>query len=87
MEAIVCRSSAQIYEDNVLELHTRLARWTRELANERCFTSGEVARKADKLARMRALVADGEAAIIEDRQLDLYKVERKGIELSSMLHP
>ena len=87
MEAIVCRSSAQIYEDNVLELHTRLAQWTRELANERCFTSGEVARKADKLARMRALVADVEAAIIEDRQLDLYKVERKGIELSSMLHP
>ena len=87
MEAIVCRSSAQIYEDNVLELHTRLARWTRELANERCFTNGEVARKADKLARMRALVADVEAAIIEDRQLDLYKVERKGIELYSMLHP
>ena len=76
MEAIVCRSSAQIYEDNVLELHTRLARWTRELANERCFTRGEVARKADKLARMRALVAEVEAAIIEDRQLDLYKVER-----------
>ena len=87
MEAIVCRSSAQIYEDNVLELHTRLARWTRELANERCFTSGEVARKADKLARMRALVAYVEAAIIEDRQLDIDKVERKGIELSSMLHP
>ena len=86
MEAIVCRSSAQIYEDNVLELHTRLARWTRELASERCFTSREVARKRDKLARMRALVADVEAAIIEDRQLDLYKVERKGIELSSMLH-
>ena len=87
MEAIVCRSSAQIYEDNVLELHTRLARWTRELANERCFTSREVARKADKLARMRALVADVEAAIIEDRQLDLYEVEMAGIRTSSMLHP
>ena len=87
MEAIVCRSSAQIYEDNVLELHTRLARWTRELANERCFTSGEVARKADKLARMRALVADVEAAIMEDRRLNIDYLERKGIRTSSMLHP
>ena len=48
---------------------------------------GSLDSSSDKLARMRALVADVEAAIIEDRQLDLYKVERKGIELSSMLHP
>ena len=87
MEVIVCRSSAQIYEDNVLELHTRLTRWTRELANERCFTGREVQRKSDKLARMRALVADVEDAIIWDRQLDLYEVEMAGIRTSSMLHP
>lgn len=87
MEAIVCRSSEQIYEDNVLELHTRLTAWTRELANERCFTSGEVARKADKLARMRALVADVEAAIMEDRRLSIDYLERNGIRTSSMLHP
>ena len=86
MEVIVCRSSEQIYEDNLCELHTRLTRWTKELANERCFSSSEVARKRDKLARMRALVADVEASIIEDRQLDLYEVEMAGIRTSSMLH-
>ena len=86
MEAIVCRSSAQIYEDNILELHTRLTAWTRELANERCFTSREVARKADKLARMRALVADVEDAILVGCRIDLYEVEMAGIRTSSMLH-
>ena len=71
MEVIVCRSSEQIYEDNVLELHTRLITWQRELANERCFTGREVQRKSDKLARMRALVADVEDAILAGRRIDL----------------
>ena len=86
MEAIVCRSSTQIYEDNVLELHTRLMAWTRELANERCFTGREVQRKSDKLVRMRALVADVEEAILDGRCIDLYRVEMEGIRTSSMLH-
>ena len=86
MEAIVCRSSAQIYEDNVLELHTRLARWTRELANERCFTGREVQRKAGKLVRMRALIANVENAILDGRYINLYMVEMEGIRTSSMLH-
>ena len=79
MEAIVCRSSEQIYEDNVLELHTRLARWTRELANERCFTPRECSRKAGRLVRMRALIAGVEDAILDGRCIDLYRVETEGI--------
>lgn len=86
MEVIVCRSSEQIYEDNVLELHTRLEKWTKELANERCFTGREVQRKSDKLVRMRALVADVEEAILDGRRIDLYEVEMAGIRTSSMLH-
>ena len=86
MEAIVCRSSEQIYEDNVLELHTRLTAWTRDLANERCFTGREVQRKSDKLARMRALIAGVEDAILDGRRIDIYKVERAGIHTASMLH-
>ena len=86
MEAIVCRSSAQIYEDNVLELHTRLTAWTRELANERCFTEREVQRKAGKLVRMRALIADVENAILDERYINLYRIEMEGIRTSSMLH-
>lgn len=74
MEAIVCRSSEQIYEDNVLELHTRLTAWTRELANERCFTPRECPRKAGKLVRMRALIAGVESGLC--RQSCLQRKER-----------
>ncbi len=87
MEAIVCRSSEQVYEDNILELHTRLTAWTRELANERCFTPRECSRKAGKLVRMRALIAGVESAILDGRYISLYRIETEGIRTSSMLHP
>ena len=87
MEAIVCRSSEQIYEDHLCELHTRLTRWTRELRNEPCFTARECERKAGKLVRMRALIAGVENAILDGRYIDLYRIETEGIRTSSMLHP
>ena len=87
MEVIVCRSSEQIYEDNLCELHTRLTRWTKELANERCFSSSEVARKRDKLTRMQTLIDSVEDAMINSRHIDINVVELRGIRTSSMLHP
>ena len=84
---IVCRSVQQQYEDDVLELHTRFVAWQRELRNERCFTSGEVSRKASKLLRMQKLIDDLEGAIVGDQRVDLYRLERKGIDTASMLHP
>ena len=86
MEAIVCRSSEQIYEDNLCELHTRLTRWTKELANEPCFISFEVARKRDKLTRMQTLIDFVEDAMLAGRYVNIYAVELRGIQTSSMLH-
>ena len=87
MEVIVCRSSKQIYEDNLCELHTRLTRWTKELVNELCFSSSEVARKRDKLTRMQTLIDSVEAAMLSSRYIDINAVELRGIRTSSMLHP
>ena len=87
MEATVGRPAEQIYEDNVLQLHTRLTARTRELANERCFTPRECSRKAGKLVRMRALIAGVESAILDGRYIDLYRIETEGIRTSSMPHP
>ena len=61
---IVCRSSEQIYEDHLCELHTRLTRWTRELRNEPCFTARECERKRDKLTRMQTLIDSVEDAML-----------------------
>ena len=84
---IVCRSVQEQYEDDVLELHTRLVAWQRELRNERCFTSSETSRKASKLLRMQTLIDEVESSIMDGRRVDLYCLERRGIDTSSMLHP
>ena len=84
---IVCRSVQQQYEDDVLRLHTLFVAWQRELLNERCFTPREVSRKASKLLRMQKLIDDLEVAILSDQRVDLYRLELKGIDTASMLHP
>ena len=87
MKVIVCRSSEQIYEDDLCALHTRLTRWTKELANARCFSPSEVARKRDKLTRMQTLIDSVEDAMFSSRQININAVELRGIRTSSMLRP
>ena len=81
---VYCRSSAQIYEDNVCELHTRLTCWQRELRNEPCFNHRERERKRECLKRLGELVQKVEYAIEHATWLDIYSTERWGIAYAAM---
>ena len=85
---ITCRSTKQIHEDNVVELHTRLTKWMRELKNERCFGYRDIEWKAAQVVRLQKLIKDTEEVITGEMPLcdfDVYLVERLGIKYSSML--
>ena len=85
MEAIVCRSSAQIYEDNVCELHTRLTKWRRELRNAVCFDYRERERKTECLKRMDDLIARVERSIEHGGTfIEICTIERLGIAYAAM---
>lgn len=84
MEAIVCRSSEQIYEDNVCELHTRLTQWLRTLRNERTFDWRDRERKTRNVEKLSALVLKVEYAIENDVHIDIRSTELLGIHLAAM---
>ena len=84
-DVIVCRSSAQIYEDNVCELHTRLTKWRRELSNEPCFDYRERDRKRECLKRMDDLIQRVERSIEHGGTfIELHTIERLGIAYAAM---
>lgn len=85
MEAIVCRSSEQIYEDNVCELHNRLTRWSKQLRNEGCYDYRDVKWKKEQLVRLQALIDKVEAAILEGSYIHVGATEALGIKYSSMI--
>lgn len=85
MVEFVCRSPIQEYEDNLVELHTRLTKWRKELVNERCFEPGEYSWKQSQLKKLDGLVVKTEAAILNGDHIDIYVTETLGIKYSSML--
>lgn len=85
---ITCRSTQQIHEDNVVELHTRLCKWMRELKNERCFDNRDVEWKAAQIVRLQKLIDNTEAVLLGDvpaSEFNVYITEHRGIKYSSML--
>ena len=85
---ITCRSTKQIHEDNVVELHTRLTKWMRQLKNERCLDYREVEWKATQVVRLQKLIDNTEAVLLGDVPASMFDVcltERLGIKYSSML--
>lgn len=85
---ITCRSTKQIHEDNVVELHTRLTKWMRELKNERCLDYREVEWKTVQVVRLQKLIDNTEAVLLGDvpaAEFDVCLTERLGIKYSSML--
>lgn len=85
---IECRSSVQIDEDNVCELHNRLTKWMRELRNERCFDYKDIEWKRAQMTRLEKLIVDTEQVINGEMPLqdfNVWIVERLGIKYSSML--
>ncbi len=85
MEAIVCRSSEQIYEDNVMELHTRLTTWERKLKTEGCYDYSEREFKYAQLEKLRGLIAKVEEAILNGHYVDIRITEMLGIKYSTLL--
>lgn len=85
---IECRSTKQIHEDNVVELHTRLCKWMKQLQNERCMDYREVEWKAVQVVRLQKLIDNTEAVLLGDvpaAMFDVCLTERLGIKYSSML--
>lgn len=85
---IECRSTKQIHEDNVVELHTRLCKWMKQLQNERCMDYREVEWKAVQVVRLQKLIDNTEAVLLGDVPASMFDVcltERLGIKYSSML--
>lgn len=85
---ITCRSTKQIHEDNVVELHTRLTKWMRELKNERCFGCRDIEWKAAQVVRLQKLIDNTEAVLLGDAPAATFDVcitEHLGIKYSSML--
>lgn len=85
---ITCRSTKQIHEDNVVELHNRLTKWMRQLQNERCMDYREVEWKAVQVVRLQKLIDNTEAVLLGEVPASMFDVcltERLGIKYSSML--
>ena len=85
---ITCRSTAQIHEDNVVELHNRLCKWMRQLKNERCLDYRDIEWKAAQVVRLQKLIDNTEAVLLGDvpaSMFDVHITERLGIKYSSML--
>ena len=89
MPAVIeCRSTVQIHEDNVVELHTRLSKWMRQLKNERCFDNRDIEWKAAQIVRLQKLIDDTEAVLLGEVPASTFNVcltERLGIKYSTML--
>ena len=85
MEAIVCRSSEQIYEDNLSELHTRLTQWKRRMENEGCFDWRQREFKSTQLYKLSALIASVENAILNDTYVNINSTELLGIKYSTLI--
>lgn len=85
---IACRSTKQIHEDNVVELHNRLCKWMRQLENERCLDYRDIEWKATQVVRLQKLIKVTEEVITGEMPLcdfNVYLVERLGIKYSTML--
>lgn len=85
---IACRSTAQIHEDNVVELHNRLCKWMRQLKNERCLDYRDIEWKTAQIVRLQKLIDNTEAVLLGDVPAAMFDVcitERLGIKYSSML--
>ncbi len=85
---IACRSTAQIHEDNVVELHNRLCKWMRQLKNERCLDYRDIEWKAAQIDNLQKLIDNTEAVLLGDVPAAMFDVrftERLGIKYSSML--
>lgn len=85
---IQCRSTQQIHEDNVVELHNRLTKWMRQLKNERCLDYRDIEWKAAQVVRLQKLIDNTEAVLLGDvpaSEFNVYITERRGIKYSSML--
>lgn len=86
MEAIQCRSPQEIYEDGLVEIHTRLVKWRKELLNAKCFDWRDREWKESQLPKLDGLIRDLDNAICnEGKVVDLWLVETLGIKYSSML--
>lgn len=85
---ITCRSTKQIHEDNVVELHNRLTKWMRRLKNERCLDYRDIEWKTAQIVRLQKLIDNTEAVLLGDVPAAMFDVcitERLGIKYSSML--
>ena len=85
---IECRSTQQIHEDNVVELHTRLCKWMRQLQNERCMDYRDIEWKAVQVVRLQKLIDNTEAVLLGDvpaSEFNVYITEHRGIKYSTML--
>lgn len=85
---IQCRSTKQIHEDNIVELHNRLTKWMRQLKNERCFDYREVEWKTVQVVRLQKLIDNTEAVLLGDvpaSSFDVHITEHLGIKYSTML--
>lgn len=85
---IACRSTKQIHEDNIVELHNRLTKWMRQLKNERCLDYRDIEWKAAQVVRLQKLIDNTEAVLLGDVPASMFDVcftERLGIKYSSML--
>lgn len=85
---IQCRSTTQIHEDNIVELHNRLTKWMRQLKNERCLDYRDIEWKAAQVVRLQKLIDNTEAVLLGDVPAAMFDVcftERQGIKYSTML--
>lgn len=85
---IECRSTQQIHEDNVVELHNRLSKWMKQLKNERCMDYREVEWKAVQVVRLQKLIDNTEAVLLGEvpaSEFNVYLTERLGIKYSTIL--
>lgn len=85
---IACRSTKQIHEDNIVELHNRLTKWMRRLKDERCLNYRDIEWKAAQAVRLQKLIDNTEAVLLGDvpaAMLDVCITEHLGIKYSSML--
>jgi len=85
---IHCRSTTQVHEDNVVELHNRLTKWMRQLKNERCLDNRDIEWKAAQIVRLQKLIDNTEAVLLGDvpaSTFNVYITEHRGIKYSSML--
>lgn len=85
---IECRSTVQIHEDNVVELHNRLSKWMQQLKNERCLDNRDIEWKAAQVVRLQKLIDATEAVLLGEvpaSEFNVYLTERRGIKYSTML--